>query len=106
MNDYGDRQDGRQTTASNSRLVALNNRIASLTNTLADPATDTQGRLAAEDQLLTANYQKSKLTNRAAARTGVAAYLGEVDVEQNDKQVEVLLGEKAKVATRRTALGG
>ena len=79
--------------------------LAALLAETGDPS-NTQGRLAAEDQLLTANYQKSKLTNRAAARTGVAAYLGEVDVEQNDKQVEVLLGEKAKVATRRTALGG
>lgn len=101
---YHDRQDGRVATKTASRLAVLGARIASYTTTLAQPDLDATTRRTVEDQLLTATYQKTKLTNRAAARTGAAAFLADVDAEQVARQVAALTEAKALVATRRAEL--
>lgn len=99
-----DRRDGRTATKASNQLAILDNRIASYNATLALPNLDATTRRTTKSQLLTANYQKDRLTGRAGARTGAVAFLEEVDEEQVDGNVAVLTNAKALVVAHRAPL--
>jgi hypothetical protein len=104
VNAYQDRQSSRADATATTRLAAATEKVAYLTQQLASPNLAPADRRRFEDQLLTASYQKSRLTNRTADAGGAAAFLADVDVDQIDAQVAVLSAAIAAVQARHDAL--
>ncbi|GAA3946575.1 hypothetical protein [Hymenobacter algoricola] len=101
---FQDRQAGRADASTAARLATATNQVTYLTGQLARTDLDPTDRQRYEDQLLTANYQKSRLTNRTADSGGVATFLADVDTDQIDSQVTILSGAIAAVQARHDAL--
>jgi ABC-type amino acid transport substrate-binding protein len=104
VNAFQDRKSGRADAAATARLAAATDKVAYLTQQLASPGLAPADRRRFEDQLLTANYQKARLTSRTADAGGAAAFLADVDADQIDAQVALLSGAIAAVQARHDAL--
>ncbi|GAA4374900.1 hypothetical protein [Hymenobacter koreensis] len=101
---YQDRREDRAGASAASRLATATDRVNYLTEQLARPDLAAADRQRYDDQLLTANYQKARLTNRTANSGGTAAFLADVDADQVDAQVALLTGAIAAVQARHDAL--
>jgi hypothetical protein len=101
---FKDRQAGRTDATTASQLAKTTDQVAYLTQQLAGTSLSAADRTRYEDQLLTANYQKARLTRRAASAGGAASFLADVDIDQVDAQVAVLTGAIAAVQARHNAL--
>ena len=101
---YRERRSSRTDAASTSRLSTYTDQVTYLTDQLARPNLSAADRQRYNDQLLTANYQKARLTNRAANAGGTAAFLADVDEDQIDAQVALLTQAIADVQTQHDAL--
>jgi len=102
--DFRDRQAGRASATASSRLATYTDRVKYLTDQLARPDLAAADRDRYDDELLTANYQKSRLTKRSADTGSAATFLADVDADQLDAQVTLLRGAIAAVQTRHDAL--
>lgn len=102
--DHADRQSGRVKQSVDGQLIGVNAKIDSYTATLGQANLPAKMRKQTESLLLTANYQKAKLTERAGGSTGSGALLAEVDAAQVDAQVGVLTDAIAQVTARKAAL--
>lgn len=101
---YQDRREGRAGASYASRLATATDRVSYLTDQLNRPDLAAADRRSYQDQLLTANYQRARLENRAADSGGAAAFLAEVDADQIDAQVALLTGALTAVQARHDAL--
>ncbi len=101
---FKDRQAGRTDATTAGQLAKATDQVAYLTQQLAGTSLSPADRERYEDQLLTANYQKIRLTHRAASAGGTAVFLADVDADQVAAQVQVLTGAIAAVQTRHDAL--
>ena len=104
VNAYQDRQSNRADATATTRLAAAADKVTYLTQQFATPSLAPADRRRFEAQLLTATYQKARLTTRTADAGGAAGFLADVDVDQVDAQVAVLSGAIAAVKTRHDAL--
>lgn len=101
---YADRRESRAGASAASRLATATDRVNYLAEQLARPDLTAADRRRYDDQLLTANYQRARLENRAADGGGAAAFLADVDSDQIDAQVALLTGAIAAVQTHHDAL--
>jgi len=101
---FQERQAGRAEASVSSRLTTAGNQVDYLTGQLARTDLSEADRKRYEDELLTANYQKARLTNRAADTGGAPAFAGQVGDVLVDVQVAVLTQAIADVQAHHDAL--
>ena len=102
--DFRDRQAGRASATASSRLATYTDRVKYLTEQLARPDLAAADRARYDDELLTATYQKARLTKRSVDTDGTATFLADVDADQLDAQVALLRGAIAAVQAHQDAL--
>lgn len=102
--DFRDRQAGRASATASSRLATYTDRVKYLTEQLARPNLAAADRARYDDELLTATYQKARLTKRSVDTDGTATFLADVDADQLDAQVALLRGAIAAVQAHQDAL--
>jgi hypothetical protein len=101
---YQDRQATRAQSAVTALLAGVNAEITAYTNILATPGLTNQLRRLNQSKLRRANDRLENLTERTTARTGPAAFLGELDDEQVDAQVAVLTRAQSEVTDYKATL--
>lgn len=101
---FQERQADRAEASVSSRLTTASNQVDYLTGQLARTDLSEADRKRYEDELLTASYQKARLTNRAADTGGAPAFAEQVGDVLVDVQVAVLTQAIADVQAHHDAL--
>jgi hypothetical protein len=101
---FQERQDERSEASVTSRLTTASSEVAYINSQLARTDLSDADRKRYEDELLTASYQKARLTNRAADTGGAPAFLEQVNDVLVDAQVAVLTQGIADVQAHHDSL--
>ena len=101
---FNDEQDARAESKRAARLTTVTNDVAYHTNALARPDLSAADRKRHQASLLTATYQRDRLTLLNESEEGADEYLGDVNDDQNDGQVAILTASLANVALRKEEL--
>ncbi|TGE27453.1 hypothetical protein [Hymenobacter metallicola] len=102
--DLDDKRAERLQSSATAQLATVEARLASAEAILALPSLTADEREKKENELSSLKIQRKKLQKRLLQVSGLAEFLTDVDIAQNDQQVALLNDIKAGIAQHRTTL--